>query len=102
MDQLNKKKLISKLYHVNLQLIDKLYNRLEYEWDIFYENDLNNNENELNNNYNQMINLNNELNELLNNFNEKEENDQCMINWNQTMLELLPVIWFYYLYKFHS
>lgn len=96
-----KKKLISKLYHTNLQLIDKLYNELDDEWNEFLEKD----DNKVYDNvYNKMTQVNSELNDLLDYFDDskKEEDIQSIINWNKTMSELLPVIWFVYLYKFNS
>lgn len=98
---MNKKKIISKFYHTNLQLIDKLYNKLDQEWNEFCDDT---SENELNNTYTKMMQINNELKDLLEYFDPKKEenNIQSTINWNQTMLELLPAIWLVYLYKFHS
>lgn len=92
---MEKEKLLSKLYHINLQLIDKLYNKLDNEW--------NNIENNVDEKYKNMIWLNSEIKSLLEYFN---DNKKCEIeinyNWNKTIVELLPVIWFVYLYKFHS
>ena len=93
---MEKKHLVSKLYHINLQLIDQLYYHLDQEWKNCNDSD------NLDQKYKDMIWMNTELNNLLEYFddpNEKKIEVETSINWNKTMKELLPVIWFYYYYR---
>jgi hypothetical protein len=77
---MDKKQLLSKLYHINLQLIDQLYCRLDKEWeDISIINELS--DDRLNETYRDMLWLNNEINGLLEHF---DDDDGICIN-NKTI-----------------